>query len=684
MDIDQLVSDLMKAERIPLDKLKQKKQVFEWQRDDYRSMNTLLLDFRSQLTQMKLTSNYRVRLATTTDDSKVSVSATSAAGMTSNTINKVDQLASAETRVNEGKIYKDSSSFEAGKSLYTQKNSFVSTANVWKDGAVMSESITTSEALTKLETGITNVKTDEMTNWNVKVNGVGFKAVVAAELNGRSIRENEVLIGDDGSLTFGKEIAKGSQVKIDYVAADKTETMTLSNTTSTWQLSQGSINEITSLKFTNGTASPVIFDIVDSDTQGIKKVMNGDTHVGDLDMNTGKITFTKDMPLPPKQTEGTAPVSMKLEATYTHKYTNFSMISHTSKGQQYEMFLVSGSESLNNLISKVNSSSVGATMFYDSFSGQMTLSRSETGDFNKNGAELTTYGGLINEVLQFKSSTIKTEGMNAKFDINGLVTERTSNTFEVNGVTFTLKTTFDENSPVSTSVSNDSGKVVENIKDFVQKYNEMIDTIQKKLNEEAYRSYTPLTDEQREQLSDKQQEQWEEKAKSGLIRRDPILANALSTMRMNFYQPVINEGVSSVLNQLSSIGIKTTANYLEGGKLEINEAELRKAVEADPESVENLFRGTGTAVSEQGIVQRLYDTVNSTMDKIKLKAGNSFSTNQQFTMGKQLDSLNKSISSFESRLTQIENRYWSQFTAMEKAIQRSNEQMAYLMQQFGG
>ena len=53
MDIDTIVSDLMKAERIPLDKLNQNKQTLEWQRDDYRAMNTLLLDFRSTLTQLR-------------------------------------------------------------------------------------------------------------------------------------------------------------------------------------------------------------------------------------------------------------------------------------------------------------------------------------------------------------------------------------------------------------------------------------------------------------------------------------------------------------------------------------------------------------------------------------------------------------------------------------------------------
>lgn len=45
--------------------------------------------------------------------------------------------------------------------------------------------------------------------------------------------------------------------------------------------------------------------------------------------------------------------------------------------------------------------------------------------------------------------------------------------------------------------------------------------------------------------------------------------------------------------------------------------------------------------------------------------------------------LNKQIDTFQDRLTQIEDRYWRQFTAMEKAISQMNEQSDYLMQQFG-
>ena len=45
MDTEKMVTDLMNAHRIPLDKITQKKQYLEWQLDDYRSTNRQLFDF---------------------------------------------------------------------------------------------------------------------------------------------------------------------------------------------------------------------------------------------------------------------------------------------------------------------------------------------------------------------------------------------------------------------------------------------------------------------------------------------------------------------------------------------------------------------------------------------------------------------------------------------------------------
>ena len=92
----------------------------------------------------------------------------------------------------------------------------------------------------------------------------------------------------------------------------------------------------------------------------------------------------------------------------------------------------------------------------------------------------------------------------------------------------------------------------------------------------------------------------------------------------------------------------------------------------------------GNSFEQKGILHRLVDTVNQTMDRITERAGNSFRTEQQYTLGRQLSGLNDRIKAFERRLTQIEDRYWRQFSVMESAISRFNHSKCVLMQQFGG
>ncbi len=68
---------------------------------------------------------------------------------------------------------------------------------------------------------------------------------------------------------------------------------------------------------------------------------------------------------------------------------------------------------------------------------------------------------------------------------------------------------------------------------------------------------------------------------------------------------------------------------MEGGKLVIDEAKLKEAIEADPDAVENLFRGDGDSYGEKGIVRRLTDSVEGAMDKIYERAGRATATNYQ-------------------------------------------------------
>nr|WP_295971850.1 flagellar filament capping protein FliD [uncultured Bacillus sp.] len=659
MDIDSIVSKMMSAKRIPLDKLKQKKQTMEWQRDGYREINTLLLDFRSELTQMKLTTKYRSRTTTTTDESKVTATASSSAALSSFTISSVSKLATAATKVNKEAISKSGTKIDPKASLYNISDQFADSTFEWKTGSVESETINvtsddTSSVSLKLTDGM-KVKIENLSDISVKVNGESYQVVT-----GEPTDDNQVKIDADGNLTFntGVSFKKNSTIKVDYIADQKVDTFAFTKESNGFSLTRGSINSISSFTVNEKTYT------VDS-----WNIMDGETKVGTIDPTTGTIS---DFQIAADST---------VSVTYTQNYFNFKMGSYDEEGKQViGNFNIQGSESLDQVINKVNSSDAGVSMFYDSFKDQVTLIRNETGDFNTTGEEIYISGNFLNQVLKFDGAT-ETGGQNAKFTLNGLETERYSNSFEINGVTLTLKKEFSD-SAATISINNDANAVFENIKGFVDKYNELIGKIQGKIQEERYRPYSPLTDAQREQLSDKQEELWEEKAKSGLLRHDSTMTSLLSSMRLDFYGSVESENISQLYNQLSKIGIKTTSNYLEGGKLEINEAELKKAIENDPESVESLFRSSGISDSQKGIAQRLYDTVGKTMDILYEKAGKSYSVYDQYTMGKQLHDIEDQIDSYEDRLEDYEDRYYSQFTAMERAIQKANSQSTYLSQYF--
>ncbi|CEE02764.1 flagellar hook-associated protein [Caldibacillus thermoamylovorans] len=684
MNIDEIVENMMKAQSIPLNKIKQQKTLLEWQRDSYREMNTLLLDFRSQLTNMKLSSFYRTRSVASTNEDIVSATVASGAGQSSYTISKISSLAVAESRMTNSGISKQSSNkVDTTKSLFTVQGAFANKMS-WKQGSVESKSIVTKEG-EPITLGLADgVQITDLENMTVEVNGIKYTVIDSG-----TPKSGEVMVNKDtGELTFGDTIAANSTVKVNYVTDKKVENKTITKDTTQIQLKGALVPEQIKLSFKDsaGTTVELSDEYKEVDTNGnrIGQLKDGDKVVGEINYETGVITFNSEFSKYfPAETENSKE-KPKLELTITSQqnYFSFGLTTHTSKGQIDEKFLIQGSESLNSVMSKVNNSKLGVTMFYDSYSDKVTMTRKETGVYNENGQEIEfTDGDFLTQVLGFQNGDsgnyIKAE--NATFTVNGLETSRQSNTFSINGVTFTLKKTTD--TPVTINVNNDNDKLYENIKSFVDKYNELVEKIEKKLSEPKYKNYLPLTDDEKEKLSETQQEKWENMAKSGILRNDSILSGLVTQMRTAIYSAVNQDDLDSAMKSLSAIGITTTADFTTA-KLEINESKLKAAIEKDPNSIELLFNGTGATDGQKGVIQRLYDKVNATMDQLKERAGNSYSVNNQFTIGRQLDDLDDRIERFEDRLADLETRYYSQFTAMEQAIQKANSQAAYLAQFF--
>ncbi|WP_457786337.1 flagellar hook-associated protein 2 [Geobacillus sp. Geo 8.1] len=342
---------------------------------------------------------------------------------------------------------------------------------------------------------------------------------------------------------------------------------------------------------------------------------------------------------------------------------------------------------LDGLIAQLNSNlDLGVSAFYDEQTGWVSIMKKDTGAQASLVLADQATADFFAQKLGFAGAIAgqelpgKTAGKDADITINGLQTTRSSNTFTINGVTYTLKGT----GAATVSVATDADAMFNAIKGFVDKYNDTIDKINAELKEERYRDYPPLTDEQKEAMTEKQIELWEEKARSGMLRGDSILSSALSKMRMNVYTKVEGANIPSGFSQLAQIGITTSSNYLDGGKLIIDETKLREKIKENPDAVYQLFNQDGATDAEKGIARRLRDTIKETIGKIEQKAGKTVWTNQQFAIGRDLIQINDQIDRFQDRLKQIEDRYYRQFTAMEEAIQRANQQSMYLMNAFGG
>ncbi|MBD8014891.1 flagellar filament capping protein FliD [Planococcus wigleyi] len=282
---------------------------------------------------------------------------------------------------------------------------------------------------------------------------------------------------------------------------------------------------------------------------------------------------------------------------------------------------------------------------------------------NNSGATSATATGAADGEIMFDN-----------IKIEGLKTNQTT----VNGVTVSL---LQAGTEVTINVQSNPEKPLAMIKDFVDKYNETIENLQKQLVEKRYPDFQPLSDEQKKDMTEKEIELWEDKARSGLLRNDPVLKSAMQDLRRAFMDSVTGLAEGNI-NHLSQIGINT-GSYTEGGKLFIDEKKLSEALTNKPDEVMALF--TTRDAAGNGVGARVYDTLNNIVKNLSEKAGSSSSSVDNSTLSKKIKQMNDEISRWQDRLTRVEDRYWKQFTAMEKALSQMNSQSAWMQQNlFGG
>ncbi|MGI1822058.1 flagellar filament capping protein FliD [Exiguobacterium sp. TRN 1102] len=377
------------------------------------------------------------------------------------------------------------------------------------------------------------------------------------------------------------------------------------------------------------------------------------------DSATGKVTFSTPL---------NAGDELKFESGYEIEYINKS-------GGTSAKVSVGVDAKFSEVLAQLSSKNTNFSTFFDDASGKLALTQRNTGSDSMiafKGAAATFFNASVADGIK---------GKDAVFKVNGIELTRSTNTVTIDNMTITLKAEFKEASnptPVTLSAATDTQKIFDNIKGFVDKYNETIDLMNKKTREERFRSFAPLTQAQRDELSEDEIKKWEEKAMSGMLRGDTILRGTMDTLRSKW------SGATSSTNDLDmsrlfQIGLSTGSDFTNGGKIELNEEKLKAAIEKDPEQVYKLFTDEKT-----GLLPQIRDTAKDSRETITRIAGADGAGAPSYSMGREMTQIDSRIKRLNDLLIDKENAYYRRFAAMETAMNQANSQAASLQQFLGG
>lgn len=814
MDIDALVKKLMSAEKAPLNKLYQKKQTYEWQRDAYRSVNTKLKTFDTYIADNLVLKSFLSKTAASTNSNLVSATATgSASGSLS--IEGVSQLATAARKVGDqvsavgstkmsdlgatgtiefkaiqsnGQLASEATKIQITSDMTV--NQFVSKVNssnagisaVFENGRFSFTAKNTGDVKGDDEIKVTGgvdifnklgfadpskVQSTEGKNAIFTVNGIatertsntftisGYNVTLKETFNGVQTIADKYkaaleefknattnLANKQANLTT-KQNAYGASDINNYTAAHEQayanafgKSLTISQ--------QVQYNKLGSDTWRNLSTDEIDFIKNQSSVQGIKDNLDGSslsdeskaklnkfddktldaifsnkdqltdfkvqadyakygTKLKDFDQNA--IDALKRFPYDSNDsiekihkdiddnTEFTQEVKDALKSLSKDDLTNLiatdsaTLKTYQEKAQaddlkqKYSKFGDALVKGLQDGSKKVEDLTEEQKEIWNNLSPEKKVQFSALADQNiKRSEYLTADAEEKAAQTRLNEATNTQNAAKADADAAGILKPdgsiddtKVNDAPKAQAVTMTSTTNVDD--------------IMAKIKEFVTTYNGLIKDFTDQTKETKYRDYTPLTSEQKEEMSESEIKLWEEKAKSGLLRGDTLIREGLSSMRSLVYQS--NPGIDSKYNTLFSIGITTTKNYNDGGTLEIDETKLRKVLEEDPDAVEKLFKNSegkkedvvdGKTVDTRGYLDKLRESMKTLEINIEKKAGRSTMTDAQYAIGKNLMDTESRISTWKSKLENIEARYWKQFTAMEQAINKANSQSSMFSQ----
>lgn len=338
-------------------------------------------------------------------------------------------------------------------------------------------------------------------------------------------------------------------------------------------------------------------------------------------------------------------------------------------------FSFTSDTTVKDMMRAVNASDAGVKMTYSSLDNAFTVTANEYGV--NSSIEVSGDSQGLMSALGLMSGSTYTQGSNLEVEINGTVLESDGNTIEADGTTFTFSGV-EAGSEFTIEIAKDNSSIADTIKSFVEDYNKLIEEVYEYLDEEPDDDYYFLADADKEDLdlSESQEEKWEEKAKQGLLYHDSTITSIMSKLRVALMGSV--EAADGSVISLVNLGITTSSDYQDHGKLELDEDALNAAIETYGEDISRLFSDStnGIMTKFDSVLEGAVGTTGdrgTLINKAGLKTGSSATDNDIYDQMKRITS---KITTLEERYENEQNRLWKKYSAMESMLATLNSQQS--------
>ncbi|BEN64377.1 flagellar hook-associated protein 2 [Serratia marcescens] len=287
---------------------------------------------------------------------------------------------------------------------------------------------------------------------------------------------------------------------------------------------------------------------------------------------------------------------------------------------------------------------------------QLAVSSSTTGENNKISLQVDNddkLGDILNYNATRGTSTAMKQTVapqDAELMVNGTAIKRSTNSISdaLQGVTIDLKTKTKTDEPQHLVISTNTAGTTDKIKEWVDSYNSLLDTFN------ALSKFTPVKTGEAPNPS------------NGPLLGDNTLRGVQSSIKSALSAAQDNPE----LKGLGNLGISTNTKT---GKLEIDSAKLKKAMDEKPDQVSNFFVGNG---KDTGMATEIHNEIQS-----YIKSGGIIE-NSTKSINTNLDRLNNQITTVTASIQNTIDRYKQQFVQLDTMMSKMNGTSNYLAQQF--